>query len=52
MKFIRQASKNVHEWNGHPEIFSRPKATEKIETMSAFPNSRWVSLKKVSVIQW
>lgn len=29
MKFIRQASKNVHEWNGHPEIFNRPKATEK-----------------------
>ena len=28
MKFIRQASKNVHEWNGHPEIFSRPKPTD------------------------
>ena len=29
MRFIRQASKNVHEWNGHLEIFSRLKATEK-----------------------
>ena len=52
MKFIRQASKNVQEQNGHPEIFSRPKPTEKFQTMSAFPNSRWVSVKKVSVIQW
>ena len=27
-KFIRQASKIVHEWNGHLEIFSRPKPIE------------------------
>ena len=29
MKLIKQASKIVHEWNGHLEIFSRPKPTEK-----------------------
>ena len=28
MEFIRQASKIVHEWYGHPEIFSRPQVIE------------------------
>ena len=27
-KFIRQTSKIVHEWNGHLEIFRRPKPIE------------------------
>ena len=26
--FIRKASKTVHEWNGHPDIFSRPQVIE------------------------
>ena len=27
-EFIRQALKIVHEWNGDPEIFSRPQVRE------------------------
>ena len=26
--FIRKASKTVHEWNGHPDFFSRPQVIE------------------------
>ena len=28
-EFVRQASKIVHQWNGHLEIFSPPEAIEK-----------------------
>ena len=50
-KFIRQASKIIHEWNGHPEIFSCPQV---IKNSSQYlplrkdilqtENSRWVLL--------
>ena len=29
-EFIRYATKIVHKWNGHPEIFSLPQAIENV----------------------
>ena len=40
--FIRQASKIVHEWNGHLEIFGRPKSIE---------NSRQCLLLRTDILQ-
>ena len=47
--FIRWASKIVHEWNGHLEVFSRPQVIENsrqyslLRSMRYFKgNSRWV----------
>ena len=41
-EFIRKASKIVHEWNVHLEIFSRPQAKE---------NSRQYLLLRTDILQ-
>ena len=41
-EFIGRAWKNVHDWNGHLEIFSRPEVTE---------NSRQHLLLRTNILQ-
>ena len=49
--FIRKASKTVHEWNGHPDIFSRPQVIEYsrqyllLRTDILQKTSRWMPLE-------
>ena len=40
-EFIGQASKIVHEWNVHLEIFSRPQVTENLRQYFTFVECPW-----------
>ena len=39
--FIRRASKIVHEWNGHLEVFSRPQVIENSRQYSLLRSMRY-----------